>query len=156
LGEGFGPVLHVEPEAGVVGVDLPHLGLLGDELRGMQAQSLVFEAYDHRVPGHLALEHPGGALRHDRAVVHDHEPVARDVRLLQVVGREEHGRPPVPDRPEPGVPEGDVTSVLDEADLIVTAGEREIVKDIERESGARPWWKVWGRKAASGPNLSDR
>ena len=57
---------------------------------------------------------------------------------------------------EPDVPEGDVASVLDEADLIVTAGEGEIVKEIERERRARPWWKVWGPKDDGRPNLSER
>ena len=57
---------------------------------------------------------------------------------------------------EPDVPEGDVASVLDEAGLIVTAGEGEIVKEIGRERGARPWWKLGRRKGDAGPNLSER
>ena len=63
-------------------------------------------------------------------------------------------RPPV--EAEPDVPEGDVASVLEEADLIVTADEGEVVKEIDRQRGGRPWWKVWGRKGAGGPNLSQR
>ncbi len=38
----------------------------------------------------------------------------------------------------------------------MTAGEGEIVKEIERERGARPWWKVWGPKDDGRPNLSER
>ena len=57
---------------------------------------------------------------------------------------------------EPDVPEGDVAGVLDEADFIVTAGEGEIVKEIEREPGVRPWRKVWRRKEDGGPNLGER
>ena len=52
---------------------------------------------------------------------------------------------------EPDVPHDNVASVLDEADLIVTAGEGQIVKEIERERGVRPWWKVWRRKEDGGP-----
>jgi hypothetical protein len=54
---------------------------------------------------------------------------------------------------EPDVPEDDVTSVLDEAGLIVTAGEADIVKEVERERGARPWWKAKTQEDG-GPNLS--
>ena len=57
---------------------------------------------------------------------------------------------------EPDVPGEDVAAVLDEADLIVTAGEAEIVKEIDRERGVRPWWKVWRRREDGGPNLSER
>lgn len=63
-------------------------------------------------------------------------------------------RPEVED--EPDAPEGDVAGVLDEADLIVTAGEAEIVKEIDREREARPWWKVWRRKEDGGSGFSGR
>ena len=55
---------------------------------------------------------------------------------------------------EPDVPEGDVAGVLDEADLIVTAGEGDIVKEIEANVG-RPRWKFWRRKEDGG-HLSER
>ncbi len=38
---------------------------------------------------------------------------------------------------EPDVPESDVAGALDGADLIVTAGEGEIVKEIDRERGVQ-------------------
>ena len=59
---------------------------------------------------------------------------------------------------EPDVPEGDASDLLEEAELIVTAGEGEIVKGIERQRqrGARPWWKPWRRKDDGGPNLARR
>jgi hypothetical protein len=57
---------------------------------------------------------------------------------------------------EPDIPEGEVATVLDAADLIVTAAGPEILKDIERERESRPWWKVWKRKEGGGYNLSAR
>jgi alkylated DNA nucleotide flippase Atl1 len=54
------------------------------------------------------------------------------------------------------MPEGDVASVLDAADLIVTAAGPEIVAEIESERQARPWWKVWKKKEGGGFDLSAR
>ena len=56
---------------------------------------------------------------------------------------------------EPDLPEGEVASILDAADLIVTAAGPEIVAEIERERGSRPWWKVWRRKDNGGFKLSE-
>lgn len=53
---------------------------------------------------------------------------------------------------EPDAPEDDVAGVLDEADLIVAAGEGEIVKEVEREREVAPRWKVWKRKQDGGPS----
>ena len=55
---------------------------------------------------------------------------------------------------EPDMPEGDVASLLDAADLIVTAAGPEIVAEIESERQARPWWKVWKKKEGGGFDLS--
>jgi hypothetical protein len=55
---------------------------------------------------------------------------------------------------EPDAPEGEAASVLEAAELIVTADEAEIVKEVER--GARPWWKPWRRKEAGGPRFGQR
>jgi len=63
-------------------------------------------------------------------------------------------RPKVED--EPDIPEGDVASVLDAADFIVTAAGPEIVAEIEGERQARPWWKVWKKKEGGGFDLSAR
>jgi hypothetical protein len=57
---------------------------------------------------------------------------------------------------EPDIPEGEVATVLDAADLIVTAAGPEILKDIERQRESKPWWKVWRRKEGGGFNLSAR
>jgi len=57
---------------------------------------------------------------------------------------------------EPDAPEGEVASILDEAELIVTADEADIVKEVERQRQARPWWKLWGRSGPGGPHLSQR
>jgi len=57
---------------------------------------------------------------------------------------------------EPDVPEGEAASVLEAAELIVTADEADIVKEVERESEARPWWKVWRRREEGGPHFSQR
>lgn len=58
--------------------------------------------------------------------------------------------------PEPEMPEGDVAELLDAADLIVTAAGPEIVAEIDKQRGARPWWKLWKRREDGGFNLSAR
>jgi hypothetical protein len=60
------------------------------------------------------------------------------------------GRPDV--ETEPDAPEGDVASVLEAAELIVTADEAEIVKEINRQRAARPWWKAWRRREEGPPS----
>jgi len=62
----------------------------------------------------------------------------------------------LPVEPEPELAEGEVASLLDAADLIVTAAGPEIVADIERQRVSRPWWKVWKRNSGGGYHLSDR
>lgn len=57
---------------------------------------------------------------------------------------------------EPEVPEGEVASILEAAELVVAADEAKIVKEVEREREARPWWKVWRRGGDGGPHLSQR
>jgi hypothetical protein len=58
---------------------------------------------------------------------------------------------------EPDVPEGEAASVLDAAELIVTAAGPEIVAEVERERASRRWWKVWKRRGGTGGiNLSER
>ena len=52
--------------------------------------------------------------------------------------------PPVED--EPGLPEEDVSGVLDAAELIVTADDLEAVKEIDHQRGARRWWRPRGKK----------
>jgi hypothetical protein len=63
-------------------------------------------------------------------------------------------RPKVEDEPE--IPAGDVSSVLDAADFIVTAAGPEIVAEIESERQTRPWWKVWKKKEGGSSDLSTR
>jgi len=64
-------------------------------------------------------------------------------------------RPPVEE--EPDVPEGEAASVLDAAELIVTAAGPEIVAEVERERSGRRWWKLWKRRGgADGIDLSRR
>jgi len=57
---------------------------------------------------------------------------------------------------EPEVPEGEVASILEAAELIVTADEADIVKEVERESQGKHWWKLWRRRGQGGPHLSQR
>jgi hypothetical protein len=63
-------------------------------------------------------------------------------------------RAPLPDEPPAGA--GDVASVLDAADLIVTTAGPEIVAEVDHQRKSRPWWKVWRRKEGGGYNLSAR
>jgi len=63
------------------------------------------------------------------------------------------GRPPVEEEPEE--PRGEVASVLDAADLIVTTAGPQIVAEIEHRREARPWWKVWKRKEGGDFDLSE-
>ena len=52
---------------------------------------------------------------------------------------------------EPDVPEDDVASVLDEADLIVTAGEGEIVKRSSANVGPGPGGRSGEPRKRAGP-----
>jgi hypothetical protein len=63
-------------------------------------------------------------------------------------------RPPVED--EPSLPSEDVATVLDAADLIVTAAGPSIVAEIQQQRESRPWWKIWKRKEGGGFDLSTR
>ena len=59
--------------------------------------------------------------------------------------------------PEPDVLAAEVGTVLNAAELIVTAAGPEIVAEIERERGmGRRWWKPWKRKGSGGFDLSSR
>ncbi|MGH9116235.1 MAG: hypothetical protein ACRDWW_10470 [Acidimicrobiales bacterium] len=57
---------------------------------------------------------------------------------------------------EPDEPAGDIASVLDEADAIVTAAGPEIVAEVEGERSGKKWWKVWKRGGDDGFHLSSR
>jgi len=57
-------------------------------------------------------------------------------------------RPPVED--EPDEPAGEVTSLLDEADAIVTAAGPEIVAEIEATRSSRHWWQRKKRRSDGG------
>ena len=50
-------------------------------------------------------------------------------------------RPPVEEEPEE--PAGEVASILDEADAIVTAAGPEILAEVEAEREGRRWWQFW-------------
>jgi hypothetical protein len=63
-------------------------------------------------------------------------------------------RPAVED--EPDMPQGDVGTLLEEADAIVTAAGPEIIAEVERERSNRSWWQFWKRGQADGPSLSNR
>jgi hypothetical protein len=66
-------------------------------------------------------------------------------------------RPPVEE--EPDEPPGDVVTLLDEADSIVTAAGPEILAEIEADRQGRRWWQVWRRRGDDGDggfHLSNR
>lgn len=64
-------------------------------------------------------------------------------------------RPPTEE--EPDEPAGDVSSVLDEADAIVTAAGPEILAEVEAKRSGRRWWQVWKKSDGGGDfRLSDR
>jgi hypothetical protein len=64
-------------------------------------------------------------------------------------------RPPV--EAEPDEPPGDVASVLNEADAIVTAAGPEILAEVESERAAKRWWQIWRRRGDDGGiHLSNR
>ena len=52
-------------------------------------------------------------------------------------------RPAVED--EPDEPAGEVASILDEADAIVTEAGPAILAEVEAERSSRKWWQVWKR-----------
>jgi hypothetical protein len=57
---------------------------------------------------------------------------------------------------EPDMPAGEIGTVLEEADLIVTAAGPEIVAEFEQERATRRWWQVWKRKSPGDLGLSSR
>lgn len=64
-------------------------------------------------------------------------------------------RPPVEE--EPDEPAGDIASLLDEADAIVTAAGPEILAEVEAERSARRWWQIWKKgDDGGGFHLSNR
>lgn len=64
-------------------------------------------------------------------------------------------RPPVEEEPEE--PPGDISSLLDEADAIVTAAGPEILAEVEAERSRRRWWQVWKKgDGGEGFHLSNR
>lgn len=65
--------------------------------------------------------------------------------------------PPVED--EPDEPPGDVASILDEADAIVTAAGPEIVAEVEADRASKRWWQRRKRRGDGdngGIHLSNR
>lgn len=64
-------------------------------------------------------------------------------------------RPPVEE--EPDEPAGQVASILDEADAIVTAAGPEILAEVEATRSGRRWWQVWKKgDGGGGFRLSSR
>jgi hypothetical protein len=64
-------------------------------------------------------------------------------------------RPKVED--EPDAPAGDVATVLEEADAIVTAAGPQIIAEVEGRRTPRRWWQPWRRKGDGGDfGLSNR
>ena len=64
-------------------------------------------------------------------------------------------RPPVEE--EPDEPAGDIATLLDEADAIVTAAAPEILAEVEAERSARRWWQIWKKgDGGGGFHLSNR
>ena len=64
-------------------------------------------------------------------------------------------RPPV--ESEPDEPAEEVSSILAEANAIVTAAGPEILAEIEVERERRRWWQVWKRRGDGGGfRLSNR
>lgn len=58
---------------------------------------------------------------------------------------------------EPDEPAGDISSLLDEADAIVTAAGPEILAEVEAERGSRRWWQIWKKgDGGDGFRLSSR
>lgn len=58
---------------------------------------------------------------------------------------------------EPDEPAANVTSILAEANSIVTAAGPEILRDVEEQRTPKRWWQVWRRRDDSGKfRLSNR
>ncbi len=53
-------------------------------------------------------------------------------------------RPPV--EAEPDADPAAVADVLDDAEMIVEAAERDVEADLDRSAGSRKWWQVWKRR----------
>lgn len=64
-------------------------------------------------------------------------------------------RPAVEDEPD-DTPE-DISTILDEADAIVTAAGPEVLAEVEAERSGRRWWQVWKKRDGGGGfRLSNR
>jgi hypothetical protein len=65
-------------------------------------------------------------------------------------------RPPV--EPEPDDDPAEVADVLDDAEAIVEAAERDVELDLDRSTQSRKWWQVWKRRPPDDDTfrLSDR
>jgi hypothetical protein len=66
-------------------------------------------------------------------------------------------RPPV--EPEPEDDPAEVADVLDDAEAIVEAAERDVELDLDRSAPSRKWWQVWKRRPPDDDDtfrLSDR
>jgi hypothetical protein len=58
---------------------------------------------------------------------------------------------------EPDLPPGEIASILDQADAVVTAAGPEILAEVEAQRRQRRWWQVWKSKGDNGEfRLSDR
>ena len=53
-------------------------------------------------------------------------------------------RPPV--EPEPDDDPAAVADVLEDAEAIVEAAERDVERDLDRSAQSRKWWQVWKRR----------
>src|SRR5438477_8654657 len=84
-----GAGVHVQPQALVDRLQLAHVRLAVEQLRGPRGGPV--EADRDHVAGHLPLERVGGTLGDELPVVDDRHPVAERVGLLQVVRGEEDG-----------------------------------------------------------------
>jgi hypothetical protein len=62
----------------------------------------------------------------------------------------------LPVESEPDLPSGDIATLLDQADSIVTAAGPEILREVEAERTGRKWWQIWRRGDDGGFRLSSR
>jgi hypothetical protein len=54
---------------------------------------------------------------------------------------------------EPDEPPGDIATLLDDADAIVTAAGPEIIAEVEAQRHRQPWWRRWRRRNDDDGNL---
>ncbi|CCH16009.1 Protein of unknown function [Micromonospora lupini str. Lupac 08] len=135
LGNGGGALVDVEAQTALVGgLQLVDVRLAVERLGGLRGGGQV-ETDKHDVAGDLPLELRWGALGDDLAVVHDRDPVAERVGLVEVVRGDEDGHAVAAQSPDL-VPHVGAALRVEAGGRLVQEDDLRLVDDAERDLDA--------------------